>query len=81
MHNHTVSAVTAGSASDPNGLLWGNPSGRPAPNFFANASGTPQYMNPSALSVSGGSQPHNNLMPYLVMNFCIALQGVFPPRT
>ena len=30
---------------------------------------------------AGGSQPHNNLMPYLTLNFCIALQGVFPPRT
>ena len=29
---------------------------------------------------AGGSQPHNNLMPYLTLNFCIALQGVFPPR-
>lgn len=28
----------------------------------------------------GGSQPHNNMMPYLTMNYCIALQGVFPPR-
>ncbi len=31
-------------------------------------------------SVNGGSQPHDNLMPYLALNFCIALQGVFPPR-
>jgi microcystin-dependent protein len=35
---------------------------------------------PQALSVSGGGLPHNNLMPYLALNFCIALQGVFPPR-
>ena len=32
------------------------------------------------LSVAGGSLPHNNMMPYLVVNFCIALQGVFPAR-
>jgi microcystin-dependent protein len=37
-------------------------------------------MNPQTLGVAGGSLPHNNLMPYLVMNFCIALQGTFPPR-
>ena len=30
---------------------------------------------------AGGSLPHNNMMPYLTLNFCIALQGVFPPRT
>lgn len=38
-------------------------------------------MAPQALSPNGSSFPHNNLMPYLVLNFCIALQGVFPPRT
>ena len=37
-------------------------------------------MAPEALAPVGGSQPHNNLMPYLTLNFCIALQGVFPPR-
>ena len=30
---------------------------------------------------AGGSLPHNNMQPYLTLNFCIALQGVFPPRT
>ena len=35
---------------------------------------------PQALSPAGGSLPHNNMMPYLVVNFCIAMQGVFPPR-
>ncbi len=35
----------------------------------------------NALAPAGGDQPHNNLMPYLTLNFCIALQGVFPPRT
>jgi microcystin-dependent protein len=38
-------------------------------------------MNPSAIGPAGGDQPHNNMMPYLTLNFCIALQGVFPPRT
>ena len=37
-------------------------------------------MNFQELSVTGGSQPHNNMSPGLVLNFCIALQGVFPPR-
>jgi len=36
--------------------------------------------NPLAISVAGGSQPHNNMMPTLILNFCIAMQGVFPPR-
>jgi len=38
-------------------------------------------MAPQSLGPTGGSLPHNNMMPYLVLNFCIALQGVFPPRT
>jgi microcystin-dependent protein len=37
--------------------------------------------NPSAITPAGGDQPHNNMQPYLTLNFCIALQGVFPPRT
>lgn len=38
-------------------------------------------MSPNALAPAGGDQPHNNLMPYQTFYFCIALQGVFPPRT
>jgi microcystin-dependent protein len=38
-------------------------------------------LNPvTAMALNGGNLPHNNMMPYLVVNFCIALQGVFPPR-
>jgi microcystin-dependent protein len=33
------------------------------------------------LTINGGDQPHNNLQPYLTLNFCIALQGIFPPRS
>ena len=38
-------------------------------------------MAPQALAPAGGSLPHNNMMNYLVVNFCIALQGIFPPRS
>lgn len=34
----------------------------------------------STTPITGGSLPHNNMMPYLTLSFCIALQGVFPPR-
>jgi microcystin-dependent protein len=37
-------------------------------------------MSPQALAPAGSSTPHNNMMPYLTVNFCIAMQGVFPPR-
>lgn len=37
-------------------------------------------IRPDSVTNVGGSQPHNNMMPYLVLNFCIALQGIFPSR-
>ena len=63
----------------------------PEANFSAGSSTARRYapgttnnpntpMNIQAISVTGGSLPHNNLSPYLCLNFCIALQGVFPPR-
>jgi len=41
---------------------------------------SPVNMAFQTLAPAGGSLPHNNMMPYLTMNYCIALQGVFPPR-
>jgi len=38
-------------------------------------------MAPETIAPAGGDQPHNNMQPYLTCYFCIALQGVFPPRT
>jgi microcystin-dependent protein len=37
-------------------------------------------MNLQSISIAGGSLPHNNMMPYLTVEYCIALQGVVPPR-
>jgi microcystin-dependent protein len=45
-----------------------------------NAANSLVPMSPMAISVAGGSLPHNNMMPFLTLNFCIALQGVFPAR-
>jgi len=53
------------------GLLWYN-------DLTVNPATAP--MSVQSLSIAGGSLPHNNMMPYLVVNFCIALQGVFPAR-
>ena len=47
---------------------------------YADAAGGFQTFAPEALPPAGGSLPHNNLQPYLTLNFIIALQGVFPPR-
>ncbi len=53
--------------------------GQTTENLFATSA--PNIMDGGAVAPAGGDQPHNNLMPYLTFYFCIALQGVFPPRT
>ena len=47
--------------------------------FFA-PSGNLTALDPQEIGPSGGSQPHTNMQPYLVMNYCIALYGIFPSR-
>jgi microcystin-dependent protein len=49
--------------------------------YQSNTSANMVSLNPVAVGVAGGSLPHNNLMPYLTLNFCIALNGVFPARS
>ena len=49
--------------------------------IYANGSPPLTQMAPQALPPAGGGLPHNNMQPYLTLNFNIALQGVFPPRT
>ena len=82
-HIHTLTsnlAVGGGAANATQGVPTGN--------FWANSgkltwSTAPPNaaMHPGAVTNVGGSQPHNNMMPYLVLNFCIALQGIFPSQT
>jgi microcystin-dependent protein len=50
-------------------------------NLYQTNTGNLVQLAPTALSQTGGSQPHNNMQPYLTLNFNIALQGVYPPRT
>lgn len=80
-HSHAISgAVIANSAATgtPNvASLFTNSS----PNsLYANAVGTPVTLAPQAISFAGGSQPHNNVQPYLAVSFIIATQGIFPSR-
>lgn len=49
--------------------------------YSANTGSGLSSLAPEALAPAGGDQPHNNMQPYLTFYFCIALQGVFPPRT
>jgi microcystin-dependent protein len=78
-HAHTLSgANTPADSPTPGGAVPARVSG--ATPYRAVAGATLAAMAPNALAPAGASLPHNNLMPYLVLNFCIALQGVFPPR-
>jgi len=85
-HSYTQNSCVASATANAN-------AGPPTANFWAN-NGKAAYskqdnnnpintgaMNPSCVGNVGGSQPHTNMQPYLVLNFCIALQGIFPSQT
>ena len=50
-------------------------------NMYSNAASPLGQMASQAVGSVGGGQPHNNLMPFLTFNFCIALQGIYPARS
>ena len=83
LHTHGVQASSkTGNTSLPQNNIWANAhTGKSPMKMYAPpASGAVVTMNTQAMSVAGGSMPHNNMPPYLVINFCIALQGIFPAR-
>jgi len=82
LHVHTVNAKAAGGDPNPANEVWGTSNAQKlAANFYASAAPSPVNLNPGALSIAGSSFPHNNMPPYLSLNYCIALQGIFPPRS
>lgn len=76
-HTHMVqaSATTANSALPGGNFLGQSPAGLYGP------AGNPVALNAASVSNVGGSQAHLNMQPFLVLNFCIALQGIFPSQT
>ncbi|HEY6305352.1 MAG TPA: tail fiber protein [Candidatus Angelobacter sp.] len=75
-HNHVpVGSSSSPTASAPTGNLWATETTSP----YAGTANT--SMNPACVQNAGSSQPHDNMSPYLVLNFIIALQGIFPSRT
>lgn len=79
-HGHALQAHAAdpGDLNDPTGGLFalaggGSPYNPSAP--------TPVALGEAVLAFAGQSQPHNNMQPYLTLNFVIALQGIYPPRS
>jgi microcystin-dependent protein len=77
-HVHALSGTsTAASQPVPTGALLATTAATDP--IYAGASSL-VAMSATALGNTGGSQPHENRQPYLVLNFCIALQGIFPSR-
>lgn len=80
-HSHTIQGNdNNGNAFSPGPTLCFAKGDPGTPYTTVTSSGVVAFSG-NAIAPAGGSQPHNNLQPYLALNFCIALQGVYPPRT
>ncbi len=77
-HTHPVKASSSAAGSDPPG---GRALARSASHIYTAKPDTSTVMNADMLGDAGGSQPHHNIQPYLAVNFCIALTGIFPSRS
>ena len=73
VHSHQPVAAAVATTPSPNGAVWAS---------YANseyATATPSApMANNALNVAGGNQPHDNMAPYLCLNFIIATEGIYP---
>jgi microcystin-dependent protein len=75
-HTHLVNAqVSAGTSTNPENKVWAA-----GTMVRYSGSGADGLMSAAAIGIAGGNQPHNNLMPFVALNFIIALNGVYPNR-
>lgn len=79
MHNHGADLHASNGSVDtnePSGALLGEG------DFYTTAGAPNQTMKSGAVTTlpAGGNSPHNNMQPYLTLNYCISLQGIFPSR-
>jgi microcystin-dependent protein len=78
-HSHApVCSTQAGNAGEAAGLVWAGSSTNET--LYQTGSNPNGSMATGLIASSGNSQPHSNLQPFLVGNFIIALQGIFPSR-
>ena len=81
-HSHALTASNEiGEDRKPGNEAMARSTGGPLYGPVPVAPATLVAMADQAVPPAGGDAPHNNLMPYLTLNFCIAMQGVYPPRT
>ncbi len=85
-HTHSVIAMEVPSGGGPertavaSGNTFLGPSQPPNGVYQLAPSSVTAAFSSKAIAMQGGSQPHDNMQPYLVLNFCIALDGIFPAR-
>ncbi|MBS0631127.1 MAG: phage tail protein [Verrucomicrobia bacterium] len=78
-HNHVLNATNAvATAHTPNGNFLAATTRADAAHYAASSDGS--TLAATTVAIAGGSQPHNNLPPYTVVNYCIATVGIFPSR-
>ena len=81
-HSHTAQGSTGSNQITPVNNAWASGAKLGGGNlYFPSTPASNVQMNAFGTSIAGGSQPHNNMMPYLGLTFIIALQGVFPARS
>ena len=80
IHAHQASGASGSGPVSPANNTWGAGAGRTPPPTYVNGSSNVS-MAGMTVAIAGGSLPHNNMQPYLTLNFCIALQGIYPPRS
>jgi microcystin-dependent protein len=74
-HNHVLYGSSNGTTNISTGHVCAA-----SPSILAYSDQANNTMHPGAIQETGGSSPHTNMQPYLALNYCIALQGIFPPR-
>jgi microcystin-dependent protein len=75
LHGLQGSSTDTGTSADPTNAFLG-----PANSAYRQPPDNLTTLSPQSVTSVGGSQPHNNMMPYLTLNFIIALQGIFPSQ-
>jgi len=80
-HNHPLLATTSGSSLSPSNAMPSVPSGGVQGPMTYAPSGTNTTLLPATIKSAGGSQPHDNMQPYLCVAFIISLFGIYPSPT
>ena len=86
-HTHAVAVASANDVSSaattpgPTTVFGASQARATSTGYVTAGAQAAAAINPAVVSTAGGSQPHNNMAPFLVFNFCISLAGIFPPRS